>query len=108
MINTLKSPKGFIYAYIEWQILDASGQFKDNGEYIYVQEVWIHPEFRGAKILNQLITMVDEHKFARNASFVYWTRDKYNDRTSRIFSRGTGSRKGVHYGQQKEFIPCAS
>ena len=52
MISVVKNKEGYVSAYIEWEVLDENGQFKDGGDCIYIQDLWIHEELRGKKILN--------------------------------------------------------
>lgn len=94
MITELKNNDGFVYAYCEWEILDDKGQFKDWGEYLYIQRMWIHKLHRGKKTLQHLISLIDKHKFLSCVKWVYWNRDKYNDRISKLFSRNRLSKMG--------------
>ena len=95
MVVVVKNKEGYIEAYAEWQILDKNGQFKNNGEYIYVQDLWIHERHRGRKMLNILIKLIDAHKFAEGAKYVYWKNLKHNERVSRPFKREVAARQGV-------------
>ena len=99
MISYLQDKFDNIYAFIEWEVVDEKGQFKNLGEYIYIQELWIHPRYRRLEgILPILINMIDEHKFSTNAQKIYWMREKHNHHL-KTFSRFRLAKMG-----RKEFI----
>lgn len=100
MISKLHNKDGFIYAYIEWQVVNKDGQYEDNGEYIYVQDLWIQENNRNKGIMKRLIGMVNRHKFSQNAKYVYWVREKYNDRVSRLFLKVNAAKRG----RENEYI----
>ena len=83
MISCLKNSDGFVLAFIEWQIVNEKGQFKDLGEYCYIQDFWIHETWRRDRlVLDELVQLIASHRFSRNMKTVYWLRGKYNDRIS--------------------------
>lgn len=100
MISSLKNGNGFIYAYIEWEILDAFGQFKDFGEYIYIQNLWVHENFQNSRAIKELIGLIDSHPFAKNSDYVYWNNLKHNDRLTKPFRRERLAKMGVKHGQK--------
>ena len=95
MISVLKNEHGLIYAYIEWYVLDEKAQFKDYGDYIYIQDSWIHPEHRGNGCLRNLIHLIDIHEYTKNAKYVYWEREKYNHKLSKIYNRKIIAKQGA-------------
>jgi len=95
MVVSAKNTQGFIYAYAEFQILNSNGQFEDNGEYLYIQDIWIHDCWRKTGALRRLIRLIDDHDFTRNCKYVYWVREKYNDRQTKIFPRQRLVKMGV-------------
>jgi len=101
MIASLKDEDGYVYAYIEWEITDGGVTLKKDGEYIYVQTLWVHEDWDGKDAIFELIPEINEHEFSHNAKWVYWNRDKYGDRVSKIFDRWKLSKKGVRYGQEE-------
>ena len=98
MISVLKDEDGYVWSYIEWEVTAGGTELKKDGEYIYIQTFWVHEDFDGKDAIYGLIPKIDEHPFAWNAKWVYWNRDKYNDRTSRVFQRWKLARKGVKDG----------
>ena len=81
MVETVKNGDGFILGYIEWNLLDKFGQF--GNEYIYIADIWIHDTWKSNMVFKELIRMVDDHPFSKDAKFVYW--DFMRDRGKRIF-----------------------
>ena len=108
MISCLKDNNGFIFAYLEWQIVNVMGQFEDNGEYCYIQDYWIHPAWREEHkyILAELSQQINDHKFSKNLKWIYWNREKYNDRLSKLYPKEKFL-KGESYGKQ-EIVVTAS
>ena len=92
MIQVLSNRDELIYGYIEYQIVDNEGQFKEGGEYIYVQDLWIHPKARG-KALKMLIRKVNKDPFTQNCTKVYWNNLK-QDRLTRSYNRQRLSKLG--------------
>jgi hypothetical protein len=45
--------------------------------------------------INKLIKLIDENKFADNCQYVYWLREKYNERKTRCLSRKRLAKMGV-------------
>ncbi len=101
MISCHKNVADFITAYIEWYILNKFGQFQENGEYLYIHDLWIHSSKRGTRVLNYLIHKIDTHPVAYNCKWVYWSREKYN-RLTRLFPRERLAKLGLNSGLQGE------
>ena len=76
MIVTLENNDGYIYAYAEFEVVDGNTVICDEGKYVYVQNIWIHEDYRGNGVLKDL--MVDIFIKSKNAEFVYWNRSRYN------------------------------
>jgi hypothetical protein len=79
MISTVKNRSGLVYGYIEWLVLDPAGQMKNDGEYIYIKNMWVHPSARGLSPFYQLLQKIKDHPYSQAAAFVYWetARDGY-------------------------------
>ena len=82
MVETVKNGDGFILGYIEWNLLDKFGQF-GNG-YIYIADIWIHDLWKSYGVFEELVRMVDEHPFSKDAEYVYWDFMKENGK--RVFN----------------------
>jgi len=85
MISTSKDNEGRVIAYVEWRQVGQSGFDKLGGEYVWLQNLWIHEDYRGKKILQYLIADVLDK--APEAKYGYFTREKYGDRMSKSFKR---------------------
>jgi hypothetical protein len=72
MASTIKNTEGCVVAYIEWQILDAAGFQVNNSDYIYIKNMWIHPDWRDSRAFRNVIDKIYKHPYSQNAGFVYW------------------------------------
>ena len=72
MISVLKNSDGFIYAYIEYQVVNKSGIPTDDGDFIYIQDAWIHGDFRGNGAIKRLKVEILADNRTNKAKFVYW------------------------------------
>ena len=97
MVSVLDNQEGFLTGYIEWYVLNEHGQFQENGDYIYIHEIWIHPLQRKKKALKHLIQKIDKDPLGYTAKWVYWSREKYN-RLTRPFPRERLAKIGANYG----------
>lgn len=77
-IIDLKNKDGFTSAYIVFTPRDEKGKEDYNGDYVYVEELFIHDSIKGIKTLRNLIRMVIDA--FPNAKYGYWKRRKYNER----------------------------
>jgi len=102
MLAVLKNTEGLIYAYCEYEVLNGQGQFEDDGEYLYIQDVWVHPSERFWGHLQELIQEVDKDKFTKASTKVYWCRHKYKERV-KIFPKSRLIKFGGKYGKQTIF-----
>ena len=72
MTSVIKNEAGFVVAYCEWEIVNADGQFENNGKYIYIQNIWIHDKHRKTSLLRDLAEQIYNHRYTRNSKYVYW------------------------------------
>ena len=87
MVSYIQNTFGHIYAFIEWEIVNKDGQFEDNGEYCYIADIWIKPNLKNCKLIQQLSKKINEHPFSKNVKFIYWVTKKHNERMSKIFTK---------------------
>ena len=76
MISALKNEEGFIYAYCEWWIVNEEGINSNQGNYLYIKDLWIHPKRRLDGTLKNLVWQIDQDE--KNCQFVYWNNLKHN------------------------------
>lgn len=98
MIASLKDSDGKIIGYMEWQVVDERGKWKNGGEYLYIEDVWLHPSER-RKSLFKLIQLVVDHYFAFNCKWSYWERRKYG-KISKTYPIALWASKGVRDEKQ--------
>jgi hypothetical protein len=90
-----KNKEGFIYSYFEFDIVDKEGNYKEDGEYMYVRDLWVHKDYSGEKEIKQFITEAERLKETGSVKYIYWLRSKYKDkqliskRLSKTFCRTT-------------------
>ena len=112
MIATLKDERGYVYAYIEYHILDEKSQFKDFGEYCFIQTLWVHPCRRRTSFnpyineLKGLIKKVNEDKFMKNVKWVSWWNEKHDDRPTPNYPRERLAKLGEDNGKKEQFTYC--
>ena len=86
MIVTVKNENDFVIAYMESRQVGQSGFDKFRGEYLWINELWIHSSFKNAweiyrNLMNQTLFK------AMDAKWVYFRRNKYNGRVSKLYNR---------------------
>jgi len=97
MITYLQTKHRFIYSFIEWEVVNKEGQFQDHGEYVYIQNLWVHPKFRSgfAKgCIEKLIAKMNKHEFMKNVNWVYWN-NLQRDALVGPFPRNKLARRGI-------------
>ena len=72
-----------VTAYVVYHKLDKVGNFDINGEFLYVEDVWIHKSDREKNIVflmyRWLTDVLPSHPTVK---YLYWVRYKYGDRMS--------------------------
>lgn len=85
MIAKIHDSDDKIIAYLEYWQVCKSGFHKAYGEYMWVQDAWIHEGHRGKGLLRQ---MVEQQLFEHpEIQYGYWKRHKYNERISKVMTR---------------------
>ncbi len=69
---------GKVIAYVDYQIVDSFGHLSELGQYCWVNECWVHKDFRKRKILNWFVER--EHLKWPTVKWLYYKRRKYGDR----------------------------
>jgi len=121
MIAMIKNDDGYPVGVIDWYILGQDGQFKVQGEFIYISDVWTHEKINRYEVLAKLVDIVDKHPYSHSASKVYWdtwrdkdgnkvTDDKMlkyaNRKQSGPYLREYILAKILRSGLRKEFAKC--
>jgi hypothetical protein len=71
---------GKVQAYIVYYQINKDKKLDENGEYIYVEDVWVHESVRKTNILKLAINCVIP--LFSKVKYLYWVRHKYGDRMS--------------------------
>jgi hypothetical protein len=94
MITTLKDDIGRIIAYCEWRLVGQSGYDKEDGEYVWINDIWVHQDFERTKRINRIIDEI--MRIAPSAKWGYFVRGKYGFR-KKMFSREQFERRRNTY-----------
>ena len=94
MITNLKDLSGRIVAYAEWRLVGPSGYEVPNGEYIWLNDIWIHEEYRNMGKLNKIIDEI--MRLVPNAKYCYFQRKDINMKLH-IYSRRQWERRRNAY-----------
>jgi hypothetical protein len=78
MIAVRKNEDGYIWAYVEFFIVNQDGTGNDKGKWCFVKKCWIHEKYRNSNTLKQLIK--EEHNKFPSIEKIYYQEDKYEDR----------------------------
>ncbi len=94
MITSLKDQDGKIIAYCEWRLVGQSGQEVPSGEYIWINDCWVHEDYRHThkvgRIIDEVVRIVPNFKYG------YFQRKDYNDKL-RIFTKNQWERRRQVY-----------
>jgi len=85
MITTTKNDQGYVKSFIEWGIVDKDGVLDKDGKYLFVYDTWVHTEHRHTGLLKEMIARMFESSLEYNYEFVYYRRDKYDGKVSRLY-----------------------
>ena len=97
MITSLKNDDGLIYAFCEWRLVGKSGYDMENGEYIWVNDMWVHPKYRGQ---NKVSRIIDEiMRDVPQAQYCYFQRKAVNNKVH-MYSRRSWERRRNAYDSQ--------
>lgn len=94
MITSLKDDSGRIIAFCEWRLVGQSGYDKEEGEYVWINDCWVHEDYRRTNKFNRIIDEI--LRAAPTAKWGYFVRGKYGFR-KKIFSREQFERRRNAY-----------
>ena len=84
MIEILRDDKENIIAVCEWWLVDKYGNFDKTGEYVWIQELEVNPEYRHKGLYKFFIKIITDK--VPWSKYGYFSRRKYNSRV-RMYSR---------------------
>ena len=94
MVTTLKDTDGKIIAFCEWRLVGRSGNEVPSGEYVWINDCWVHPSMRFAGKIGRIFHEVLES--APSAKYGYFQRKNVND-TIHIWTREQFKRRAKVY-----------
>ena len=80
---------GSMSAVVEYTPVNRQGKYDCKGDYVYIDNAYIRPEFRSYKYLKKIIKDIVQKV---NATYFYFNRKKYKNRLSPLYKIPT---KGV-------------
>ena len=75
----------YVIAYCEYSLRNEFGKEDSKGEYCFVDNIWIHPDYRYKGFMGWFLKIIEPK--VPTAAYVYWEREKYDKRVSKTFSR---------------------
>ena len=94
MITSIKDDQNRIIAYVEWRLVGQSGFDKQDGEYVWINDCWVHQDYRMRDLLNR---MTDEvMRQVPSARYCYFQRLKRNERL-RMYTHDAWQRRRQAY-----------
>lgn len=94
MVTSLKDTEGRIIAFCEWRLVGQSGYEVPNGEYVWVNDCWVHEDYRMEKRINRIIDEI--MRAVPQAKYCYFQRKNKNEKL-RIFTREQWERRRMSY-----------
>lgn len=93
MITSLKDNEGRIVAYCEWRLVGQSGLETPSGEYIWINDIWIHEYYRNKcyinRVIDEIMILVPQAKYCYfqrrdvNNKLHLWSRSQFERRRNR-------------------------
>lgn len=94
MLTALKDDDGKVIAYCEWRLVGPSGYEVPNGQYIWINDIWVWPGLRNTGRIKRIIDEI--MRLAPDAKYGYFQRLDYNTKI-RIFPREQFERRRMIY-----------
>jgi len=85
---------GKIVAYCEWRLVGPSGYECENGKYVWVNDLWVHPSFRNKYKVNRMIDEI--MRIVPQAEYCYFQRKDVSNKVH-LYSRSQMERKRHSY-----------
>lgn len=84
MLEIIRDEQNNIKACLEWWLVNSDGSFNDKGEFVWVNELEIAPQYRNNGIVKSFIKTIMNKVPTAKAG--YFQRRKYSDRI-KLFTR---------------------
>ena len=101
MVITREDAEGRVIAWAEFRRVNEKGIEDICGDYLWVEEVWVHKDFRTRKGFNDILKAFINTYAAKYpwCQYIYWQRGKYNERMS-LYNRAKMLRRTIN-GQEE-------
>ena len=85
MVSVIHNENDYVIAWCEWRQVGPSGYDVQYGHYIWINELWVHPQHRN----QHMISLITEKILflAPQAKYCYFKREKYGGRMSKVYPR---------------------
>lgn len=94
MVTVLKDNEGKVISYCEWRLVGQSGHETPSGEYVWVNDFWVHEDYR---LKHKVERIIDEvMRIVPQARYCYFQRKDKNMKL-RIFTRNQMERRRNAY-----------
>lgn len=120
LVTTVKNSLGYVIGYCESRVVNERGKTAENGDFVRIENIWIHELWRNSVVLPTLIKKVVNHQVHEDCRFVYWEimkdsngkkiiDDYYSEPTTRKLSKLYDKNKLVNkiLGGIKCFVNCS-
>lgn len=105
MVEVFKDENGLVAAYIEWQRVNQHGEINAAGDFIYIQDLWVHAGYPGLFLIRELSEKILNHPFSQGTFGVYYERMKYDYRNKKWFHIDHFKKKaGEHEHYKKNLL----
>jgi hypothetical protein len=94
MVTNIKDLDGKVIAYCEWRLVGPSGYEVPSGEYIWINDIWVHEDFRNTQKVNRIIDEI--MTMQPQAKYCYFHRLKKNNKI-RIYKKDYWDRRRNAY-----------
>ena len=86
MISVSKDNNEKVISYLEWRQVGQSGFDKFRGEYLWINDLWIHPDYKDHwEVYRQMMSAALFKGI--DAKWIYFKREKYAGRISKLYTR---------------------
>lgn len=86
MLEKILDDNKNLKACLEWYLCNEKGELDDKGRYVWVNDVYINPEYRNNGILKKFVAQVI-NKCPQAQYCYFYRRKKYPDRGTRLYPK---------------------
>jgi len=83
MVSALHDKRDRVIAYVDYEIVDKSGNWNQQGQYCFVRHLFIHKSIKNKYTLKDFV--MKEHSKFPSVKWLYYQKEKANDKRMRVF-----------------------